>query len=112
MASNNKGGVQSLHQLVTLKIKQLAIIIEILVICLSPLNEFPTKSLSVNFTKEVVEVLDQNLSPPKINKTRAYESKKKFQVSWATKLPWVDLWVESNGFVHIIKCKNYSKIEH
>jgi len=81
MASNNKGGAHSMHQLVTLKIKQLAIIIEIFVICLNPSNEFPTKSLSVNSTKEVVEVLDQNLLPPKINKTRAYESKKKFQVS-------------------------------
>ncbi len=72
-----------MHQLVTLKIKQLAIIIEILVICLNPSNEFPTKSLRVNSTKEVVEVLDQNLSPPKINKTRGYESKKKsFKFLW------------------------------
>jgi hypothetical protein len=74
-----------------LKIKQLAIAIKIHMICLSPSNESPTKSLNLDSTKEVVEVLDQNLSPPKINKTWAYESKRKFQVSWATKLPWVDL---------------------
>jgi len=51
----------------------------------------------------VVEVLDQNLSPPKINKTWAYESKRKFQVSWATKLPCVDLQEEFDDFVHIVK---------
>ncbi len=101
-----------MHGLATLKIKQLATTIEIHVICLSPLNEPPAKSLNVDSTKEVVEVLDQNLSPPKINKTQAYESKRKFQVSQVTKLLWVDLRVESNGFVHIVKCKNCSKIEH
>jgi hypothetical protein len=42
MASNNKGGVEFVHQLVTLKGKQLAISIEILVICLSPSNASPT----------------------------------------------------------------------
>jgi len=42
MASNNKGGVEFVHQLATLKGKQLAISIEILVICLNPLNASPT----------------------------------------------------------------------
>jgi hypothetical protein len=51
-----------------LKGKQLAIAIEVLVICLSPLDVSSTKSHSVDSTNEAVEVLDQNLSPPKINK--------------------------------------------
>lgn len=59
MASNNKGGVQFMHQLATLKIKQPATAIEILVICLILSNESPTKSPSVDSTKKVVEVLDQ-----------------------------------------------------
>ncbi len=42
MASNNKGGVEFVHQLATLKGKQLATSIEILVICLNPLNASPT----------------------------------------------------------------------
>jgi len=74
-----------------LKIKQLAIAIKIHMICLSFSNESQAKSPSVDSTKEMVEVFYQNLSPPKINKTWAYQSKRKFQVSWATKLPWVDL---------------------
>jgi hypothetical protein len=56
------------HQLVTLKGKQPAIAIEVLMICLSPLNESPIESPSVDSTKKVVEVLDQNLSTPKIIK--------------------------------------------
>jgi hypothetical protein len=48
---------------------------------------------NVDSIKQVVEALDQNLSPQRINKTRAYESKQRFQVSWATKLPWVScMW--------------------
>jgi hypothetical protein len=42
MASSNKGGVEFVHQLATLKYKQLATCIEILVIYLNPLNESPT----------------------------------------------------------------------
>ncbi len=67
-----------MHQLATLKGKQPATTIEVFVICLNPSNESPIKSSSIDSTKEVVEVLDQNLSPPKINKTRTYESKRKF----------------------------------
>jgi hypothetical protein len=67
------------------------------------LNESLAESLSVDSTKEVVEVLDQNLSTTKINKTWAYESKKKFQLFWATKLPWAKLQVGSNVLMHIVK---------
>ncbi len=37
--------------------------------------KFFTKSLDVDSTKKPREVLDQSLSPPKVNKTHAYESK-------------------------------------
>jgi hypothetical protein len=52
-----------------LKGKQPTTTIEVHVICLSPLNESPAKSSNVDSIEEVVEVLDQNLSPSKINKT-------------------------------------------
>jgi hypothetical protein len=55
-----------------LKSKQLATAIEIPVICLSPLDVSLVESLNIN-SKEAVEVLNQNLSPPKINKIWAYE---------------------------------------
>jgi len=58
-----------MHQLAILKGKQPTTTIEVHVICLSPLNESPAKSSNVDSTEEVVEVLDQNLSPPKVNKT-------------------------------------------
>jgi hypothetical protein len=57
MASSSEGGVQSMHQLATLKDKQPTTTIEILVICLSLSNESPTESLNVDSTKKVVEVL-------------------------------------------------------
>jgi hypothetical protein len=38
-----------------------------------------------------MEVLDQSLSLPKVNKTWAYEGKMNFQVSRAIKLPWAKL---------------------
>ncbi len=50
-----------MHQLATLNGKQPTTTIEVSMICLTPLNESPTKSSSVDSTKEVVEVLDQNL---------------------------------------------------
>ncbi len=58
MDFGSKGGAQSVHQLVTLKGKQPTITIEEYMICLSPLNESLVKSLSVDSTKEVVEVSD------------------------------------------------------
>jgi len=73
MASINKGGFKSMHQFATLKGKQLATAIEIPIICLSPLDVFSAKSSSVDSIKEAMEVLDQNFSPPKINKIWPYE---------------------------------------
>jgi hypothetical protein len=69
MAFSNKGGAQSMHQIATLKNKQPATTIEILVICLSLSNESPIESFNVDSTKKEVEVLDQNLSLLKIHKT-------------------------------------------
>jgi hypothetical protein len=91
-----------MHQLATLKSKQPTIVIEVRMICLNPSNESPIKSPSVDSTKEVVELLDHNLSTLNINKTWAYESKRKFQVFWVAKLPWVELHVGSYGFMHIV----------
>jgi len=66
------------HQLATLKGKQHAIAIEVHMICLSPLNGILVESPNVDSTNEVVEVLGHNLLTLKINKTWAYESKRKF----------------------------------
>jgi hypothetical protein len=56
-----------------LKGKQLPTAIEIPIICLSLSDVFLAESPSVDSTKEAMEVLDQNFSPPKLNKIRAYE---------------------------------------
>jgi hypothetical protein len=65
MASINKGGAKFVHQFVTLQGKQLRIAIEIPIICLSLSDVFSVESPSVDSTKEAMEVLDQNFSPPK-----------------------------------------------
>ncbi len=58
MASNYKSRVKFVHQFATLKGKQLAIAIEILVICLNLSNVSSVESPSVDSIEEVVEVLD------------------------------------------------------
>jgi len=73
MASINKGGAKFVHQFATLNGKQLPTAIEIPIICLSLSDVFLVESPSVDSTKEAMEVLDQNFSPPKINKIWAYE---------------------------------------
>jgi len=36
---------------------------------------------------------------------------RKFQDSWAAKLPWVELCLGSNGNLHIVKCRICSEVE-
>lgn len=73
MASINKGGAKFVHRFATLNGKQLPTAIEIPIICLNLSDVFSVESPSVDSTKEAMEVLDQNFSPPKINKIWAYE---------------------------------------
>jgi hypothetical protein len=40
-----------------------------------------------------------------------YDASRKFQYSWATKLPWAKFYLGSNGNLHTIKCKIYSEVE-
>ncbi len=40
-----------------------------------------------------------------------YDTTKKFQDSWATKLPWAELCVRLDGSLHIVKCKICSEVE-
>ncbi len=61
-----------MHDLATLKVKQFAIKVPLIFL---PSSHLHTESPNVDSIKEVVEVLDQNLSPPEVNKTKAYESK-------------------------------------
>jgi hypothetical protein len=63
---------------------------KVLVICLSASN-FPTFAFSVGFLELKKGFNQSSMSPSEVNKTQAYESKRKFQVSWATKLPWAKL---------------------
>jgi hypothetical protein len=74
MYSNSKGGAQSMHQLATLKGKQPTLAIEVHMICLNPSNEFPIESFNVDSTKEVVELLDHNLSTLKLGLMNQKES--------------------------------------
>jgi hypothetical protein len=41
---------------------------------------------------------------PLVNK-KNYDTYKKFKESWATKLPWVEFCLGSNGSLHAVKCK-------
>ncbi len=36
----------------------------------------------------------------------------KFEIEWATKLPWVEDLVAKGGFIHTMKCKVCSLIEN
>ncbi len=79
------------------------------VICLSSdfLVDYPSPDIdSVERPRVLVEVLEQ-----KVNKTLDYESKRKFQVSWAAKLPWVELQMGVDGCVHLVKCKICLEVE-
>jgi hypothetical protein len=54
-------------------------------------SNFPTFVFNID-SLELQKGFDQSsMSPLEVNKTQAYESKRKFQVSWATKLPWAEL---------------------
>jgi len=52
-----------------------------------------------------------DVSALETKKKRSYDPTHKFQVGWATKLPWVELQVGFNGCVHTMKCKIYFCIE-
>ncbi len=87
VASNNKNEIQSKRELTASKDKQ--VVTDVLVICLCSNLLTNNPSLCINSVERLqvlVEVLDQE-----INNTRDYESKRKFQVSWATELPWFEL---------------------
>jgi hypothetical protein len=60
------------HDFATLKGKQFAMKVSLIFL---PSSNLHAKSPNVDSIKKMVEFLDQNLSPPEINKTKAYESK-------------------------------------
>lgn len=43
---------------------------------------------------------------------KSYDSTKKFQVEWASKLPWVKGILVEGGFIHTMRCKVYTLIEN
>lgn len=45
------------------------------------------------------------------NAQRRYDHHRKFQTIWATKLPWAEGIMATNGILHIVKCKVYSAID-
>jgi hypothetical protein len=45
------------------------------------------------------------------NKKKINNNTRKFQVEWATKLPWVKGLVNEKGFIQSVKCKVCSLIE-
>jgi flagellar biosynthesis/type III secretory pathway protein FliH len=47
---------------------------------------------------------------PLVNKMN-YDTYKKFKESWATKLPWVEFCLGSNGNLHAVKCKIWSEVK-
>jgi hypothetical protein len=48
-------------------------------------------------------------SKPTIQR-KNYDAFRKFQYSWATKLPWEKFYLGSNGNLHTIKCKIYNEV--
>jgi len=87
VASNNRIETQSKRELVASKGKQ--VVTDVLVICLCSNFLTNNPSLGIN-SVERLQVLIK-VSDQKVNNTRDYESKRKFQVSWATELPWFEL---------------------
>ncbi len=62
-------------------------------------------AFSIDFLQLQEDVDKNSMSQLEVIKTHAYESKRKFKVSWVAKLLWVGLQVGSNSYVHIVKCK-------
>jgi len=60
------------HDFATLKGKQFATKVYLIFL---PSSNLHAESHNVDSIEKVVKVLDQNLSPPEVNKTKAYESK-------------------------------------
>jgi hypothetical protein len=46
----------------------------------------------------------------KVKKKQSYDLRRKFQVEWAAKLPWVKFQVGYDGCGKYVKCKIYSKL--
>ncbi len=68
-----------------------------------------------------VMFLDESDPTPKTNilivpsklivQKKNYDALRKFQDSWATKPPWIELCLSSNGSIHTVKCKMCSEVE-
>jgi hypothetical protein len=87
VASNNRNETQSKCGLVASKGKQVVTNVHVICLCSIFLTNNPSLGInSVESLQVLIEVLDQE-----VNNTRDYESKRKFQVSWATELPWFEL---------------------
>jgi hypothetical protein len=75
------------------------------------------------YPKKNLELLDSKFNPPfkkkkpNVNgivkkKKKSYDSTKKFQAKWATKLTWPEGLIAKSGFIHNVKCKVCSLIEN
>ncbi len=42
---------------------------------------------------------------------KSYDAVQKFQIKWATKLPWTEGIVLEGGLIHIVRCRVHSLIE-
>jgi len=75
------------------------------------------------YPKRILELLNSKSTPPfekkkpNVNgiakeKKKSYDSSKKFQAKWGTKLTWIEGLIPKSGFIHNVKCKVYSLIEN
>jgi hypothetical protein len=69
----------------------------------SQFDPFKSKSL---LKKQKLDVVGVGKKQKKFN-----DNMRKFQVEWATKLPWVKGLVNEGGFIQSVKCKVCSLIE-
>jgi CRISPR/Cas system CMR-associated protein Cmr5 small subunit len=62
--------------------------------------------------------IDDSFSTPTVNfpivssiKKKTSDANKKFEESWATKLPWAKFCLGSNGSLHVVKCKICNEVK-
>jgi hypothetical protein len=75
------------------------------------------------YPKRILKLLNSKSNPPfekkkpNVNgiakeKKESYDSTKKFQAKWASKLTWIEGLIAKSGFIHNVKCKVCSLIKN
>jgi hypothetical protein len=99
---------QSGRDLVASKGKQVVTDVPMICLCSNSLTNNPSIGInSMERPQSLIKILEQ-----KVNKTCEYDSKRKFQVSWASELLYSKLQIGVDGCVHLVKYKMCLEVEH